>query len=82
MKNEITSIRVSELFDSVPFYVSAVYYVEFNGGSAEVEIDTNTFECKISYSRSWTDEQKQLIAKNVIPKFKRYATNLNKYFNK
>jgi hypothetical protein len=79
-QHTILSERIEVFYPepSEPFYVSAVYGIRLDGRPTWVEIDSKTFICKIH--NVWTDEQKQLIAKNVIPKFKRYVTNLKKYF--
>lgn len=82
MKNtQIKSKRVSELVCTDDgYYCLSTYLVELNGKIDEITINTDNFVCKSHFTK-WTDDEFNLIVKNVVPKFKRYTTNNKKFYD-
>jgi hypothetical protein len=82
MKNtQIKSKRASELISTYNgYYCLSTYFVEMNGKFDEITINTNDFVCK-SHFVKWSNDEFNLIVKNVVPKFKRFTTNDKKFWN-
>jgi len=80
MKTNIKSKRIGEMsYHSGGYYCSSTYYVELNNKVDEITINTDGFICKSHFTK-WTDEEFNLIVKNVTPKFKRFTANEKKFY--
>jgi hypothetical protein len=81
MKNtQIKSKRASESISNYDgYYCLSTYFVEMNGKFDEITINTNDFICK-SHFVKWSDNEFNLIVKNITTKFKRFTTKDKKFW--